>query len=92
MEGLIFDMLETIKKHYTTHRDKNKALQKQLDALAKMLSDDLHDEEPTEEKHYLFFNDLSQEAQFEFLDNHCLDYEQIEQDKAILTYKLIKRD
>ena len=88
MEGFIYDLLETIKKHYKEHKERDQVLEKQLAELSKIINQDLDPEGSKE--HYLFFSDLTPDAQMEFLDKHNLEYEDLDQTKAIVTYKLNK--
>jgi len=93
MEALIYDMVELLKKHYqmhTLHRQKSKALEEQLRDLSKLISRDLLAETEEVQENYLFFHDLTMDAQQEFLERHKLEYEDINSESAIATYTLIK--
>lgn len=87
MEALTFELLEILKRHYSKQRIRSKELESQLKQLESLILADAESFDGDNER-FLFFDDLTPEAQIEFLEHSGLEYDQIDQSRAIakLTY------
>lgn len=84
MDDLILDLITVIRKH----RMKNKIINSQIEQQLRQLVDLISDER---EIRYLFFNDLIQSAQLEFLETFGLDFTEIDESKPIAKLELLQK-
>ena len=86
MEVLILDIIALIRKHYTESNARHRQIEQQLAELEKLLSVN----NPPQEKQYLFFHELTPDAQLEFLAANNLEIDDIDSDRPIAELKLLK--
>lgn len=84
MELLILDMISLIRNHYVKSNAKNKQIEHQLAELEKLIVVN----NPPQENQYLFFHELTLEAQFEFLAVNGLEIDDIDQEHPIAELKI----
>lgn len=83
MDELILDLITLIK----AHRIKNKLIDSRINDQLKQLVDLIARDQ---EVHHLFFNDLTQSAQLEFLESTGLDYTEIDESRPIAKLELLQ--